>query len=85
MTRTQDALEALEHTQKAFAVAGWKPTLRAYEALEREYTLEYAKRQAAQKVYVQAIRDRDSWKYTAYGLAGVLVGALVTAVVLALA
>ncbi len=78
MNRTQDALDALQHTQKAFAVDGWKPTVEGYEALEREYTLEYAKRLAAQEAYVLAIRDRDSWKYTAAGMA--VVAALAIAV-----
>ena len=69
MNRTQDALEALEHTQRAFSKDGWMPTLACYENMERQYTLEFAKRQAAEAVSLQAVRDRDSWKYTAIGLA----------------
>jgi hypothetical protein len=73
MNRTQDALTALEHVQRAFAKDGWHPTLAAYESIERFYTKEYAKRQAAEAVSLQAVRDRDSWKYTAIGLGTVIV------------
>jgi len=72
MNRTQDALTALEHTQRAFAKDGWRPTLACYENMERQYTLEFAKRQAAEAVMLQAVRDRDSWKYTALS-AGIVI------------
>ena len=81
MNRTQDALTALEHTQRAFAVAGWKPTIAGYESLERQYTLEFAKRQAAEAVMLQAVRDRDTWKYTALSAGIVAIVALLAALV----
>ncbi len=39
-------------------------------------------REAAEAVYVQAVRDRDSWKYTALGLAIVAVASLVAVLVI---
>ncbi len=63
-------LGALEQVQAAFrADPRFVPTQAMYEALERQYCLEYQRRQTAQEVYVLAMRDRDSWKYTAAGMA----------------
>ena len=81
MNRTQDALTALEHTQRAFAKDGWQPTLACYENMERQYTLEFAKRQAAEAVSLQAVRDRDTWRYTALSAGIVAIVALLAALV----